>query len=77
MSEGSKIIHVVNLDTMKFYHCDDLNRLWTCDCLIPVNERISLCISICDHLKAEGNLRDIERKIAIKRKRLGLLINER
>ena len=72
-----KIIHIVNLATNEFYHLDDLNRLWTCDCLSPVNERISLCISICDHLKAEGSLRSVEREIAIKRKELGLLINER
>lgn len=65
--------HIVNPKTEKWYHLDKNNLVWTCDCRMEADKRVSLCISICEHLKAEGELREIKRQIAEKRKELGLL----
>lgn len=64
--------HVVNTLTQKWYHVDQWNRLWTCSCTDELEKQISLCITIDESLARKGELRDLDRKIAEKRKELGL-----
>ena len=64
--------HVVNTIDEKWYHIDDKFNLWTCNCREGENS-VSLCLSQCDHLQDEGELRNLKRIIAEKRKELGLL----
>lgn len=66
--------HVVDPEKRHFYHLDKDFKVWTCDCAMPVDERVSLCLTLTDELKAEGELRDVKRQIAAKRKELGLLM---
>ena len=68
-----KIRHMADLKTEEIFHLDENYNVWSCDCKLPVDYRASLCLSTCNHLKEEGNLREIRRKIAEKRKELGLL----
>lgn len=75
MTSSEKIRHIVEPETGKWYHMDERNRVWTCGCKegIPV----SICISICDCLKDEGELREVKSQINRKRKELGLLMGEK
>jgi len=66
-----KIGHLVNPLTKEWFEYDDRYRLWSCDC--KSNKEISLCLSICDCLKDEGELREIKHQIAIKKKELDKL----
>lgn len=63
--------HLVETTTGKAYDMDENNMLWTCMC--DKETTVGICISICKHLKAEGDLREIKRQIAVKRKELGLM----
>ena len=68
-----KITHLVNPKTKEFYHIDENYNLWSCNCLMPAEKRVSLCLSLCTHLKDEGEHNEIKRKVAEKRKELKLL----
>ena len=69
----SKIRRICDQKTEDWFHLDDNYNVWTCDCKMDANMRVSLCLSICEHLEAEGELRELKRKIAQERKRLGIL----
>ena len=66
--------HIVDTKNGEWFHKDELNRLWSCGC--KDTGGVSLCLSICDCLKDEGELREVKRQIAMKRKELGLLVGE-
>lgn len=68
-----KVRHVVETHTKTWFHLDDNNLVYNCDCMKPIDEQVELCLSICPHLKAEGELRVVEREIAQRRKELGML----
>ena len=73
---GDEIVgHLVNPCTLKWFHYDKQFRLWSCDCTSE-KSKVSLCLSICDCLKEEGNYNDLRRKVAVKRKELELLEGE-
>jgi len=63
--------HLVNPKTEEWFHVDENHMLWTCNC--KNNSVVSLCISITNDLEEEGNLNEIRRKTALKRKELNLL----
>lgn len=65
--------HIADPKTKEFFHLDERYRVFSCDCKMDANMRVSLCLSICDCLKDEGELREIKSQIARKRKELGLL----
>ena len=60
--------HLVNPNTKEWFHYDDRYRLWTCDC--KDEKGVELCLSVCDCLKNESELREVKRQIAIKKKEL-------
>jgi len=68
--------HLVNTQTEKWYHLDEFYRIWTCACMKPPEEQVELCLTIDESLKREGELRDLDRQIAKKRKELGLKVGE-
>lgn len=61
--------HLVNPLTKEWFEYDDRYRLWSCAC----KDGVSLCLTLDDCLLKEGELRELKRKIAQKRKELGLL----
>ena len=68
-----KVTHLVNPKTKEFYHVDENYNLHSCNCLMPVEKRLSLCLSQCTHLQDESEYNEIRRKVAQKRKELKLL----
>lgn len=69
-------VHVADTNSGTFYHLDADYNVWTCDCTLPVESRVSLCLSQCRHLKKEGEYNELKRKIAQARKTLGFLQSE-
>lgn len=67
-----KIQHIVNPATKEWYHIDENYLVHTCNCM-EKEYPLSLCLSVCSCLKLEGDLREVEREIAVRRKELGLL----
>lgn len=66
-----KIIgHLVNPQTEKWFHYDEHHNLWTCD---RENPGISLQLSRCERLLAEGEWNEIKHRIARLRKELDFL----
>lgn len=65
------IFHVCNPKTEEWYDIDDRYQMWTCMCKEP--EKVSLCLTINENLAEEGEYNEIRRKVAQKRKELGLL----
>ena len=63
--------HLVNPITNEWYEYDERYRLWSCDC--KSKKGMSLCLSICDCLDADGKLNELKRQIALKKKELGFL----
>lgn len=75
--ETEKIRHIADTKSGIFYHLDENNMVWTCNCSKKnPNERGSLCITITQELKLEGELNDLKRQINDKRKELGFLTSE-
>ena len=71
--DSNTYVHVANPETGEFFHMDELHRIYTCPCMLPHDKKkISLCITLCDCLLKEGELRELDRQIAQKRKLLGL-----
>lgn len=71
-----KNFHVVDPATSEWYHIDERRRLWTCDCRDENDVHVSLCLTLDDSLVKEGEIRELDRQIAMKRKMLGLKIGE-
>lgn len=67
--------HIVDPKTEEWFHLDDKYNVWSCDCT-ESGMKVSLCLSQCSHLIDEGELRNIKRQIAQKKKELGILPNQ-
>lgn len=67
----SKMRHLVDPKTEKWFHLDEKFSVWTCDCI--EGSELSLCLSLCEHLLLEGEWNEIKHKIAQKRKELDFL----
>ena len=65
-----EITHLVDPAKEVWYHKDKLGHLWTCSCR---GSDVSLCITIDESLKREGELAELNRQIAQKRNELKLL----
>jgi len=65
--------HLVDPEKKEWYHYDDKHNLWTCDCMNPRDTKVSICLSLCNHLLDEGEDRKLKGRIAKKRKDLELL----
>ena len=65
--------HYVNTKTNKCVLIDNDYRVYTCSCKNPDVE-VMLCLTLDESLKKEGELRELNRQIAVKRKELGLLL---
>jgi len=68
--------HIAETETGQFYHLDENFNVWTCDCFDKHGTGTSLCLTLTEDLILEGQLRELEHKIARKRKELCLLVGE-
>jgi hypothetical protein len=72
----SKIVGcLVNTQTKEWFQYDEDYRIWSFPNLTD-GPTVSICLTRTDELKAEGELRELQRKIAAARKELGLLHSE-
>ncbi|MEK6882051.1 MAG: hypothetical protein AABY22_20705 [Nanoarchaeota archaeon] len=64
--------HYVDPLTKNWIHIDEDHNVWSCPC--RSGHSISLCLTIDETLKKEGELNELKHQIAMKRKELGLLV---
>ena len=69
--------HVVDPKTEIWYHLDEMYRVWTCDCTSTSEIKMAICVTIDESLLRQGELRQLDRKIAEKRKILGLKVGDK